>query len=438
MDINNMSNVKKEQKGEISEATNLNLLEINLNQFLEELSALNDTLPTQLTILSFRHKNIIKKLEKISTKTEEKDEKGEVFLRFKSNTEHADEFLEIHKHLSRIDIAKKILPRNYIVSIISQYDAFLGNLVKSLYKINPNIIRSSDKELNIEDLFNYKSIDELKEHIVDKEVDSLLREDHYEQLKILEKRISIVTGKDFTLTTNLPILPKFIELTQRRNLFVHSNGHTTRQYFESKRKWKFTSECNGDLNEELKANSKYCNDAFEILYEIAVKLTHVLWRKFEPEDRENADEHLNEIIYDLLNDNKYDLVIVIANFATDIIRTFSSDQIRKFIIINKAIAYKLQEKEQECKNVLKKEDWSIGNEFKLAKLILEEKYLEAGNLMIKIGTNDELINKKAYLHWPLFILFRKTNEFKESYFKLFNEEYTIEELQSKKDIEKDK
>jgi hypothetical protein len=433
-----MSEEKNEQEEEIREATHSDLLEINLDQFLEELSALNDTLPTQLTLLSFRHKNLIEKLEKISTTTEEKDEEGKEFIRYKLSSDHADEFSKIHKHLSRTDIANKILPRNYIVSIISQYDAFLGNLVKTLYEINPNIIRSSEKELNVEDLFNYESIDELKEHIVDKEVDTLLREEHYEQFKILEKRISSVTGKDFTLTTNLPILPKFIELTQRRNLFVHTNGQTTRQYFESKRKWKFNSECNGELNQELKADSKYCDEAFKILYEISVKLTHVLWRKFVPQEREHADAHLNQVIFDLLDDNKYDLVIIIANFATDVIKTFSSEQLRKFIIINKAIALKLLGKEKECKNVIKKEDWSIGNEFKLAKLVLEENYDEAGKLMIKIGTNDELVNQKAYNKWPLFKLFRKTEQFKTSYLELYNEEFTLEELQSKKDIEKDK
>lgn len=58
--------------------------------------------------------------------------------------------------------------------------------------------------------------------------------------------------------------------------------------------------------------------------------------------------------------------------------------------------------------------------------------------MIKIGTNDELVNQKAYNKWPLFKLFRKTEQFKTSYLELYNEEFTLEELQSKKDLEKDK
>jgi glutaredoxin len=418
------------------EATFSQLFEFNLDRFLEELSALNDTLPIQMILLDIKHKELIKKLEKISKKTDGKSEDGKPVTKYKVLNEQIDEFSKIHKHLTRTDISKKILPRNFIVSIVSQYDAFLGELVRTLYNINPNIIRSSEKELNIEDLFNYETIDELKQHLVDKEVDALLREEHYEQFKILEKRISVVTGKDFTLTTDLPILPYFIELTQRRNLFVHTNGMSTRQYLEFKKKWKFISECTGDINEELEANPDYCKKAYEILFEISVKLTHVLWRKFAPKEKKEADIHLNQVIFDLLVDGQYQLAIIICDFATEVLKKFSTEQLRKFIIINKAIAFKLLDKEPECKRVIQNEDWTIGNEFKLAKLILEDRFKDAKDLMLKIGDKDELVNKKAYESWPLFKLFRKSQEFKEAYLELFKEEYSIEEVQ-KKSLEKD-
>lgn len=337
---------------ETQEATHSDLFALNLDRFLEELSALNDTLPIQLMMLSIKHKELIKILERISTATEEVDEEGKEVIKYKVSSENLDEFPKIHKHLNRTDIAQKILPRNFIVSIVSQYDAFLGELVRTLYQVNPNIIRSSEKEIKTEDLFNYESIEELKNHIVDKEVDSLLREEHLEQLKILERKISIVTGKDFTLTSDLPVLPFFVELTQRRNLFVHTNGLITRQYLEVKNKWKFKTECKGDINEELTASPEYCEKAYEVLFEMAVKLTHVLWRKFAPLEREEADENLNQIIYELLIDNSYNLAIEIANFGTDVIKKFSSEQTRKFVIINKAIAYKMQGKDDECKKVI--------------------------------------------------------------------------------------
>lgn len=425
-----------EDKEEIRKATKSELFEYNLDRFLEELSALNDTLPIQLLLLEFKHKQLIEKLEKISTQTEGEDEDGKKYTSYKVSSDNIEEFPKIHKHLNRTDIAIKIIPRNFIVSIISQYDAFLGDLMRTLYEINPNIIRSSEKEINAEDLFTYETIDELKNHIIDKEVDTLLREGHYEQLLILEKKISIVADKKFTLTTNLPVLSSFIELTQRRNLFVHTNGSATKQYLEISKKWKFETECDS-LNQELIANPEYCQKAYSILYEMSVKLTHVLWRKFVPLERKEADEHLNQIIYDLLIDNKYELAIEFANFFTDVIKKFSSEQYRKFVIVNKAIAYKMLNKEKECKQVIKGEDWSIGNEFKLAKLILEDKFVEAKELMMKIGDNDEVVNKNAYENWPLFEKFRLTEEFKSAFLELFKVEFTLEEIQEKNKEEKE-
>ena len=425
-----------EDKEEIREATKSELFEYNLDRFLEELSALNDTLPIQLLLLEFKHKQLIEKLEKISTQEEGEDEQGKKYTSYKVSSDNIEEFPKIHKHLNRTDIAIKIIPRNFIVSIISQYDAFLGDLMRTLYEINPNIIRSSEKEINAEDLFTYETIDELKNHIIDKEVDTLLREGHYEQLLILEKKISVVADKKFTLTTNLPVLSSFIELTQRRNLFVHTNGSSTKQHLEISKKWKFKTECDS-VNQELIANPEYCQKAYSILYEMSVKLTHVLWRKFIPLERKEADEHLNQIIYDLLIDNKYELAIEFANFFTDVIKKFSSEQFRKFVIVNKAIAYKMLDKEKECKQVIKSEDWSIGNEFKLAKLILEDSFVEAKELMMKIGDNDEVVNKKAYENWPLFEKFRLTEEFKSAFLELFKVEFTLEERQENNKEEKE-
>lgn len=428
-----------EEIEEVDEITLSNLFEINLDRFLDEITALNDTLPMQLIILDFKHEKFLKDLEKFSTKSEEIDENGKEFVKYKVNVDDSEKFPLLHKQINRTEIAKKIIPRNFIVSIISQFDAYIGELIRVLYAVNPNIIKSSEKQINADELFNFETIDELKEHIIDKEVDTILREEHLEQLKMLEKRITSVTGKDFTLTSNLPVLSEFVELTQRRNLFVHTNGTISRQYIETSKKWSFKIEKEIKINDELDASIEYCNRAFEILFEMSVKLTHVLWRKFLPTDRIESDEHLNQVIFELLNDNNYNLAITIANFSTDVIKEFSSEQIRKFIVINKAIAYKFLGKQKECNNVIKNEDWTIGNKFKLAKLVLEDNFEEARNLMLKIGGNDDLLNKKAYKNWPLFSEFRKNKIFQDTYLEIFNEEFALEEIQDKKkDVNDDK
>ena len=405
------------------------LFQNNLYNFIDEISALRETLPLQIKILEAKHDVFIKDLEKYSTvekNVEESEEDSQVFT-YTLKDGFEDRFFKISKILSRVDIALKIIPRNYIVSIISQYDAFLGETLRILYLINPNLVRSSEKTLTVDDIFQFDSIDDIHNHYIEKEVDSMLREEHYEQLRVLERKVSKISNKEFTLTKNLPILKDFVELTQRRNLFVHTNGVITRQYIESNKIWKFESN-NLELVTELKADADYCEKAYSILYELAVKLTQVLWRKFLPESLEDADKYLNNIIYDNLEEKEYDLAIIIGDFATETIKKYSSESLRKYILINKALAYKLKGNTKNCASIIANEDWSIGNEFKLAKCLLEDNYDDAFSLMKKIGDSDEIINKEAYKKWVLFSEVRKTEEFKTNYKEIFNEDFHIEDV----------
>lgn len=89
------------------EATFSQLFEFNLDRFLEELSALNDTLPIQMILLDIKHKELIKKLEKISKKTDGKSEDGKPVTKYKVLNEQIDEFSKIHKHLTRTDISRR-------------------------------------------------------------------------------------------------------------------------------------------------------------------------------------------------------------------------------------------------------------------------------------------------------------------------------------------
>jgi len=418
----------------IEEPTVSELFKLNIERFIDEISALDETLPLQMVMLDFKHKNIIEKLESISESIKEVEEDGEEYLKYKVASDKYIEFSKVNKRIKRLSLAEKILPRNHIVSLVNQYDAYLGELVRILFTVNSNLIRSSQKEIQVEDLFKFDSLDEIKMQILDKEIDSILREEHLEQLKILERKISKLKGKAFTLTTNLPILKDFIELTQRRNLFVHTNGFTSRQYSANKVKFKFDSECSGEINFELKAPREYCKKAFETLFEMSAKLTHVLWRAFAPEEREEADKNLNTLIYNLLQEKRIPLAVTMSEFATTELNKYSSEQVRKFLVINKAIAYKMSGDEQECSVILKDEDWTIGTEFKLAKSVLEKDYKTAATIVEKIGDEDEVFNRTAYREFPLFFKFRETVEFKESYKNVFKEEFALEGMQKKKEI----
>ncbi len=82
----------------------------------------------------------------------------------------------------------EILPRHFVVSLVSQYDAYLSELYRTLFEIKPELAFSLDKEFTFQEILKYSNLDELKEYVIEKDVENLLRESHLEQLKILEKK----------------------------------------------------------------------------------------------------------------------------------------------------------------------------------------------------------------------------------------------------------
>ncbi|MDZ4184149.1 MAG: hypothetical protein U1D97_04110, partial [Desulfuromonadales bacterium] len=107
---------------------------------------------------------------------------------------------------------------------------------------------------------------------------------------------------------------------------------------------------------------------------------------------------------------------------------YSSDEIRRYIIINKVIAYKYGGKDEEALTILNQEDWSsCADKYLLAVSVLKNEFNKAVQIMKRIGDSDKSINIWAYREWPLFKEFRKTNEFIEAYKEIFKEEFVITE-----------
>jgi len=324
-----------------------------------------------------------------------------------------------------------ILPRTFVVALVSQYDAYLGNLYRALFNIKPQLAYSLEKEFSFQEILKYKDIDKLIYEVIEKDIENLLRASHFEQLKVLERKISKSIGKEFTLTTNLPILSTFIEVAERRNLFVHCNGLVSQQYIENCKKHKVINIENVNISDELIVDPIYFENAYKAYLEIGVKLNQVLWRKFLPSRLIEADKNLNNIAYDLLYNGYYDMAQILLNFATEEISKYGNQEMRKIFVINKALAFYLSNDKITANNIIDAEDFSIGNEFKLAVCVLKENFEEAKKIMIKIGPKDELIGQEEYQEWPLFKVFRETDIFKETFRIIFKEDFIIREAPKK-------
>lgn len=310
-------------------------------------------------------------------------------------------------------------PRALFVAMVSTFDAYLGRLLRSIFILKPELIQGSQRSLSFSDLVRLDSVHAAREHIIAEEIESFLRDSHIDHFHWLESRLSIPLRKD------LPSWSTFVELTQRRNLYVHCNGLVSQQYLDiCKRNDVHLDEV--VIGMPLRIDKNYFYRAFSCLFEIGVKLAHVSWRKLAPDQIEAADKALNEVCFELLQNERYKLAHNLLTFATVTLKKHSSAFNRRIFIINLAIASKFGNI-GDVAQCLRAEDWSdCATHFKLAKLVLEDRFDEAASLMKRIGTEGEFVTRSAYDAWPLFKAFRESEQFRSTYKDLFGEEFVVE------------
>lgn len=308
----------------------------------------------------------------------------------------------------------KLLSRHFVVSFVSEYDSFLGNLIKSIYALKPELLNDSERNLSFAELTKFSSIEEARNYILEKEIESVLRKSHSDQFKWLENKFNTPLNK------GLDSWAKFIEITERRNLFVHCNGIVSTQYLSTCKDQNVTLPPNIKMGEELDAPRAYLAESYDTLYEIGIKLSQVLWRKLFPQELDLADRNLSEISYDLLCNEKYSLAIKLLDFACLTLKSWSDDRMKKMFIINRAQAYKHNGDTEKCRQIIAENDWSsCQDDFQICVAALKEDYDTLEHYMKK-HINDDLMKDSYYLDWPIFKEYRTTDRFKSNFKAVFN------------------
>ena len=329
-------------------------------------------------------------------------------------------FQELEKKKSSLGSALLQTPRALLVAMVSCYDAFLGDLLKGVFYLKPEMVNSSQRELKFEDLLKLGSIEGAREFLVEKEVESVIRESHTKQFEWMETRFGLPLRKD------LSVWPTFIELTERRNLLVHTDGLVSRQYLEVCLS-QAVDITNLQVGEKLSVDTKYFSQGFSCLFEIAVKLTQVIWRKLAPQDIENADTEFISVTFNLLKHKRYPLAKRLLEFATKTLKKHSSNLTKRIFTINHAIALKWGGEPEKAKALIEAEDWSdCAEHFKMAVAVLGEEFKAAAKIMHSLGAAAKGVSRVGYETWPLFQDFRKTEEFKKEFRAVYGEDLRID------------
>jgi hypothetical protein len=315
------------------------------------------------------------------------------------------------------DATVATLERSLFIGLFACLDKFIGELMMAVYNLCPNLYKNLNSQLSVSEVLAFPSMIELRESVLDKEIETVRRKSYLEQFKEFERRFS------FDTLTKFDSWPAFIEAAQRRNLFTHCDGVISAQYLKSCSDAGYKVSESDIIGVRLGLGSKYFMKSCFIVAEVGTMLGHTVWRKMLPDEIRAADSALNSLIYDYLQIEQWHKVASLCKF-TNRMPKISDDIMGRMFTINHAIAVMQISGSVAAKKILDKKDWSATSyDFKLARAVILEEYEEAKNFMTRIGVGGELIYEEAYHDWPLFKRFRESEQFLQGYEEVYGVKY---------------
>ena len=104
-------------------------------------------------------------------------------------------FQRFRQRVDRAELAQILVPRGLLVALVSQFDAYVGALIRQLFRLKSEILDTSGKTLTCSQLTEFESIESAREYVFEKEIESVLRESHAEQFGWLEAKFNLPLKK---------------------------------------------------------------------------------------------------------------------------------------------------------------------------------------------------------------------------------------------------
>lgn len=138
--------------------------------FLCEVDALADALPLIMPLITDSTKEAVNDFEGfLDTRCEKVGEH-----RFGVPTDEYTEYLNLKRRLDRNRRATQIIPRSFFTSLVSHYDAFLGNLLRAVFYMRPEVLNDSEHRITFKELTSFSSLDAAREAVVEKRLSPCL------------------------------------------------------------------------------------------------------------------------------------------------------------------------------------------------------------------------------------------------------------------------
>lgn len=307
---------------------------------------------------------------------------------------------------SMINNQKRLLAQSILSSIVIIFETYLSEVYELLIIGNHNEYLK-DKQIYINQIF-CEDINEIIHNTVQHEVEQRM----YDSLATLDL---IKEKSKFNIDRYCNIRKRFEEIYYRRNIYVHNKG-VVNEIYMSKVDKSFSKGLK--IGKYAECSKKYLYEAIRVL-KIVLSTMYYELLNVKLCDDPKLYVQLADVGFESLCESEYD----IAEHIYNVLRNH-----REFKYIDKAMYQvnyinALKQQRKEYLKELQQFDVSIATDnFKIAKMCLEDKFEDAYDLIVK--TYPKSFTASDIRDWPLFIDFRKTEyyeKFKNDHIEDFNE-----------------
>lgn len=386
-------------------------METLIRNFYNQIIGIQDISPLVFSFPKIMREQISRRKAKF---LEAKCEKGEEENSWKVPASEYHHFVRITNRENGLVAASNFSLDSAFLGMIAKFDAYIGELMKKCIEVRPELMKTLNREVKFCDISSLSTIDQIRAYVIEKEVESTLRKAHIEHIQWFESKLQL------SLQADTALISEFIEVTETRNLFAHCDGVVSAQFIENCKE--YSVDLSGrEIGSRIEMTREYFSKSADVILDIGFKMANIIWRKLSNENIRKSDSLILEMVYDLIDSERYLPAIRIGKHFADKKVTKDEDSYLT-LLINLAQAYKWSGN-QEWKNILKKEQWnSKSNRYKIGKEALFEEWDSAARTMKTIGSTGE-VKQENYECWPLFKQFRETTQFKETYKIIFGKDF---------------
>lgn len=286
------------------------------------------------------------------------------------------------------------LARGSFIMLNNYFEYLFSDLLTYHFKKNTSTIEAKRINISLDELKKYSSIDEAYDDFLYKEVEQLLLDMNFEELKSY-----------FTVKLNIGLEEELIkwdfinEIRERRHIIVHNNSIVNKKYIHRSQN-PFTLK----LDDEVTITTEYFKKSMEEIKLAGTLLALNCWGSWDKNNTTGAIWHIMTQSYNELKTNNYEFSIKLGTYTEKSIkpRNDDEDDYCYRIKFNHCIALKkLGQQEDLDKKIAKIKIGALSPVFKMAQLTLKNSYEEVIELIPKAVVADEFTLEK-YLDWPLF------------------------------------